>query len=37
MKSLDSVSQTIGYKRKFNLRELYRAFTYVPKATAKLV
>lgn len=37
MKSLDSVSQAIGYKRKFNLRELYRAFTYVPKATAKLV
>ena len=37
MKSLDSVSQTIGYKRKFNLRELYSAFTYVPKATAKLV
>lgn len=37
MKSLDSVSQTIGFKRKFTLAELYRAFTYVPKATAKLV
>ncbi len=37
MKSSDSVSQTIGFKRKFTLAELYRAFTYVPRATAKLI
>lgn len=36
MQSLNITNSKRGFKRKFNLSELYRAFTYVPKATSKL-
>ena len=37
MTSLNLVSQSVGFKRKFTLVELYRAFTYVPIAASQLI
>ncbi len=36
MKSPDIVSSKIGFKRKFNIKELYCTLTYVPKAASKI-
>lgn len=33
----ESVLLKSGFKRKFNLFELYRSFVYVPRAMSKLI
>lgn len=37
MQSPDIANSPIGFKRKFNLLELYRTLTYVPKAASKII